>query len=537
MSALRWLLVLWTGAAVQSFAEDSPNVIAHYVPNNTIKLACQQSDGTYVNVQKIHTTIEPSEQFQLVDGQWRGEEPGWEGRPDQLQTTYVGGWSIEVHYDDAAIDRLGHWKHSAVSGNDYAVLVGKHVPPGLTMPVHFATRDEKGCMLSRKFDPDRGATNYPETDWHAEDFDFVASKTTEILNQQGLSAPWTNHSRRELVSALANWIKDVRLSRIAVEDTLHPVDFLDDGRCYCGGAANTLVAMCSILQIPARYYGTMDHAFVEFQDDEGRWLFVENQPGTFMNMQLASPNPYDPATHQQLAQQWALNQQFDAVFEGGIIDVIADPQRYKLFDDPKLGWFYNWSCPATYRPDGSDTGADLVARPQVLHDWVFNLYTGYGDSEGDYIHKRSIFMGERLGSVYELAALYSPRRSDLPYVCRRRSDDQNVVFLTPWRDSHYGQWNNPTKIHAGIGNAIRKQFYLSDLDGVTKVVSAIILGPDGDLDLKIPTDGGKWHYEINGHRYPLAQAGGFNTTSNYQGTGMSVHRFEIPLAILNSSSQ
>jgi len=522
-----------TGCAVflTSFHASADDPL-RYSPNNTIVLTCTEDDGSYINIQKIHTTIQPAEQFLCVNGRWQGMEADWEGTEEQLQTTYVSGWSIEVHYDDHAIERLGRWKHSEVTGNDYAVLVGKHVPAGLSIPVGYATREERGCMLSRKFDPDPSKKNYPEVDWHDQDWDFVRTKMREILAAQGLVPPWKNHPRRQLVGAIANWIRDARLSNAAVEDNLHPVDFLDDGGCYCGGAANTFVAMCSILKIPARYYGTSDHAFAEFQDDNGRWRFVENQPDTFMSMRVTSPNPFDPRTHFDQARQWALDQNFDAVLEAGVIDVIADPSRYNLADMPNLGWFYNWSCPATYRLDGSDSGADLLVRPQALHDWVFNLYTGYGSYDGEYVHRRGMFMAERLGSVYELAALYSPRRDDLPYVCKRRSGNDNVVFLTPWRNSYYNDWENPTKVQSGNGNAVRKQFYLSDLNGVKKVVAAIILGPDGRVDHNITSDGGNWYYKVNGKRFPLASHGGFKITTDYQGTGMSVHQFAIPLDAL-----
>ena len=295
--------------------------------------------------------------------------------------------------------------------------------------------------------------------------------------------------------------------------------------------------MCSVLNIPARYFGTIDHAFAEFQDDEGRWHFVDNQPDTFFNLDAEPTNPFDPGTQHDQARAWTLERNHDAVFDGGILDVIAAPERFALGDDRKLGWFYNWSCPATYKPDGSRTGADLIARPQVLHDWVFNLYTGYGSYEQEHLRRRGMFMGEHLGSVYELAALYAPRRDDLPYVCKRRHQNDNVIFLTPWRDSHYNGWNNPTRINAGKRNGVRKPFYLSQRDGIKKVVAAIILGRDNQVDHSILRDGGDWYYQVNETVFPLAMHGGFRLEKNYEGTGMSVHRFQIPLDVLKFDKQ
>ena len=511
-----------------SFGDDNT-----YRPNNTIVLACDVADQSYVTLQKIHTTIEPAEKFIRKDGQWIGDDPDWEGTAEQLQTTYVGGWSIEVHYDDAAIEKLGRWKHSTVTGNDYAVIVGKHVPAGLSTKIEFATRDEQGCMLSRKFGLDANPKSSDETDWHQQDWDFVVARTEAILKEHGFAKPWQQYKRAKLASTLANWIKDARLRGPSVEDNLHPADALEAGQFYCGGAANTFVAMCSVLKIPARYFSTLDHGFAEFQDDGGQWHFVENQPDTFANLRTIPPNPFDLRADRQKAQQWAHEQNFDATFAGGIIDVVADPAKFNLADDPSLGWFYNWTCPANYRPDGISSGADLVSRPQVLQDWVFNLYTGYGDYQSKYIRRRGMFVANRLGSVYELAAMYSPRRDDLPYVCGKRENNDNIVFLTPWRDSYYNDWNNPAKIAAGKSNGVRKQFWLSDSEEITKVVAAIILGQDGNVDHQIPRDGGNWYYEVNGHRFPLAEHGGFELTPNYQGTGMTVQRFEVPMQPLS----
>lgn len=452
-----------------------------------------------------------------------------------MQTRYLAGWSIEVHYDDDGVEVAGgRWKRSPLTGREYAVFVDKHVPQNLPVPAGFTTREEPGCMLSRKFDPDPTNTNYPLDDWHSQDWDFVQAKMKAILNSRGITKPWNQHSRRKLVGALGNWIKGVRLTGDSIENNLHPVEFLEAEHGYCGGAANALVAMCSILKIPARYIGTWDHAFVEFQDDAGKWLFVENQPDSFIHLSTAAPIPYDPRKHLDRARNWAKKQNHDAVFEGGIIDIIADPARFKLADMADLGWFYNWSCPFVYNAKGETNGADLYVRPQTSHDWIFNLYTGYGGYTGDSIHKRGFFMAERLNSVFELAALYSPRVDDLPYVCALRGGDSNIIFLTPFRDSYYREWDNKTRISSGQENGVRKQFHLSDLVGVQKVVAAIILGPDDKVDHSIPETGGDWSYRINGETFSLASHGGFHPEPNYNGTGMTVHKFEIPPGTLNT---
>ena len=372
-----------------------------YRPNNSIVLGCEVADGSYLHIQQIHTTIEPAAQFILRNGQFYGHDPDWEGGIDQVQTHYLPAWSIEVHYDDAAVDRLDNWETSATSGNQYAVLTGRHVPAGLSIPNGFATRNERGCMLSRKFDPDAAQADFPKVDWHAKDWDFVENRMTKILADRNIDKPWSQHSRRKLVGALANWIKDARLS-VPCEDTnLHPADCLQSGAMYCGGAASSLVAMCSVLKIPARYFGTADHAFVEFQDNDGLWLFVENQPETFVYLrdQQTTPPKYSSSLTSPV-RKWALQQNRDAVFSASTIDLMADPSRYGIADLPHLGWFYNWSCPRTYDGQGQTKNADLCMRPQTLHDWVFNLYTGYGKYEDDYMHQRGFFMAERMNSVF-----------------------------------------------------------------------------------------------------------------------------------------
>jgi len=534
---MRVVAFLTLALVVLSGRSDVVGQEGHGRANNEIVLFSDQADGTYLNIQNIHTTIRPQESFVRVDGEWQGREADWEGESYQVQTTYLAAWSIEVHYDDDAIERLGFWKYSESSGQRYAVLTGKHVPKGLSMPVAFATRDEAACMLSRKFDPGPEPGDYPESYWHARDWDFVEQRMSEILESKGLARPWSDYSREQLVAALGNWIKDARLTGDSVEENLHPVDFLESGSGYCGGAANALVAMCSILKIPARYFGTWDHAFVEFQDDGGRWRFVENQTDTFMHLKSDPANPYDPEKQLDEARDWAREQNFNAVFDGGIIDLMARPERFGVADLPKLGWFYNWSCPKVYDGRGGTREADICVRPQTLHDWVFNLYTGYGGYEGDSVHKRGFFMGERLNSVFELSALYSPRRADLPYVfAKAEAGGTHIMFLTPFRDSYYAEWDNKTKVPAGSGNGVRKRFYLSDLDGVRKVVAAIILGPDGTVDAQVPEAGGDWTYVINGQSFPVSAAGGFLFDENYRGTGMTVHRFEIPLSALRSAA-
>ncbi len=501
-------------------------LLAQYRPNNTIVLACDREDGSFLHVQNIHTTIEPQELFVKRGGTWQGVEPNWEGESYNVQTRYLAAWSIEVHYDDAGVDAQGTWKHSDTSGKDYAVFVGKHIPKGLSMPVGYATREEPRCMLSRKFDPDTSGPSYPAHYWHAQDWDFVERKMKAILNSKGIEEPWSRHNRRTLVETLGNWVKDTRLGGHSVEQNLHPVDFLDDESGYCGGAANTLVAMCSILRIPARYIGTWDHAFIEYQNEDGNWYFVENQPDVFMALAEQTAKPGEPTPIRTRVRS------YNAAFEGGVIDILADPASFDLPELPNLGWYYNWSCPFVYDKQGVRKSADLYVRPQTLHDWVFNLYTGYGGYEDEYIHKRGFFMAERFNSVYELAALYAPRRDDLPYVCEQRGSDDSIIYLTPFRDSYYKEWDNKTRIGSGTGQGVRKQFYLSDLDGVTKVVSTIILGPDGRVDHSIPADGGSWSYEVNGKRYPLSSHGGFQIDRNHNGTGMSVHAFRIPLSDL-----
>lgn len=132
-------------------------LVAQYRPNNVIVLARDQADDSYTHIQKIHTTIEPAERFVRQKGVWQGLDPDWEGESWQVQTHYLAAWSIEVHYDDKAVAAQGRWKHSTSSGNDYAVFDGKHVPPGLSLPVGYATRCEIGCHLSRRFGPDPGS--------------------------------------------------------------------------------------------------------------------------------------------------------------------------------------------------------------------------------------------------------------------------------------------------------------------------------------------------------------------------------------------
>ena len=79
--------------------EAKQNVPAAHQVNNTIVLASDESDGTYLHIQKIHTTIRPQERFVRQGETWKGLEPDWEGTPDQLQTIPANGrdWAYEVN--------------------------------------------------------------------------------------------------------------------------------------------------------------------------------------------------------------------------------------------------------------------------------------------------------------------------------------------------------------------------------------------------------------------------------------------------------
>lgn len=531
--------------------------------NNTIEFRSDTDDGSYFDAQRYYSTVSSQEEYLSRDGgEWVGEVPvpvvG-----SRLSPNYGLLWSIEVHYPDEAVTE---WKESETTGNRYAVFRGKHVPAGPAIDYEAQTENQLNTHVSKT------------TGDRSQDWQIVEDQIDFILGEPFDWYPETltrNSADREIVEKLAGWIKNYRLEDLMgpfggaggsnVDGALHPADFLSSHPSFCQGAASTLTEMMAHLGIPARLGETEAHAWTEVLVD-GEWLYVDNQPETFLHSQ----SPLIPVWEYQgragfqpqTEEGWNEARQRSAVIDGSLIDIMADPESFDLVEGVNVyPWFFNWSNPLVYQNSGEpmDSMADLTYRPEVFSDGVYNLYDcSYGTFQNVFQDNqscpagggRSFAVAQRLNSTEELAALYPGRTDDLPYVAARDDgDDPNVMHLTAVRNHSFLNNSPDEAVRVDSGDAVRKQFRISDTEGVSEVYAVLYLGPDGQADLSgIPADGGDWYFDVNGSRTMLADLGGFapagdaasggnGIETNYLGLGQTVYRFKLNLDDLHQGAE
>ena len=542
-------------------SEDSPPVDSALSGclNNTIEFRSDTADGSYFNAQRYFSTVDTQEQYlKIVNAdEWVGETP--EQIPgSRLATSYGLLWSIEVHYPDSAVTE---WKESSTTGNRYAVFRGKHVPAINAIATNPRSERQLNSHLSK-------ATGDDTADWRIveDQIDFILGTPfdwyPELLTRDSPT--------REVVEKLAGWIKNYRLEDLMgpfggiggsnIDGSLHPADFLTSHPSFCQGAASTLTDMLAHLDIPARLGETEAHAWTEVYVD-GEWLYVDNQPETFLHSQapLIEVSEFNGgAGFQPLTEEgWNEARNRSAIIDGSLIDIMADPESFDLVEGVnRFPWFFNWSNPVVYDNDGGPMAsmADLAYRPEVYSDGIYNLYDcSYGTPQNVFQENpscpgqgRSFAVAQRLNSTHELGALYPGRVDDLPYIAAKdNGDDPNVMHLTPVRNHSYLNNSPDESQRVEAGGGVRKQFRISETKDVEAVYALLYLGPDETADLSgIPADGGDWYFSVNGEKLTLAELGGFTENSgggngietNYLGLGQTVYRFQVDLDLLHQGT-
>ncbi|MGH8016740.1 MAG: hypothetical protein ACREIA_00345 [Opitutaceae bacterium] len=318
---------------------------------------------------------------------------------------------------------------------------------------------------------------------HQKDWDFMVAKLKEILSAASLSE---KSSTREKVTAIAKFCLQTRKEKKNHSRYTHPVDFCLRG-AYCVGAANTLVAFCSILEVPARTIGFGGHTNAEAWFD-GKWHWVENWAAIVA--QTREPGP---------------------VYSVSFLEMLNDPEAF-MSTDEFTDKFCEFNC--VY----DDTRSPWLAyTPEAYTNWIFPLSAGYPGQNMPLAQAG-------LGSLAEISALY-PEMKRIRYKC----DRDTRAWLTPFR------MPSPRAADVHIvdqQNGARQEFYLSSLKNVKAVKACLLIGyknRPGKITLwnNMPKDGGDWYYRINGHKVYVRDLGGWNVNNNYHGTGRA--GFELTL--------
>ncbi|MGH8245341.1 MAG: hypothetical protein ACREUU_02790 [Gammaproteobacteria bacterium] len=309
---------------------------------------------------------------------------------------------------------------------------------------------------------------------HQKDWDYMVGKLREILTGAGLSVRSSNW---EKVTAVANFCIQTRREKPNMGGRyVFPADFCLKGS-YCVGAANTLVGFCSVMGIPARTIGYGGHTCAEALLD-GKWRWVENWADIVAQTKEKGP-----------------------VYSVSFLEMINDPASH-MTKEEYTKKFREFSCVFD-----ESRSAWLAFNHEGYSNWIF---TG----GGSYRNANLPWAQSGLGSLREISALY-PELSRIRYKC----DQTPRVWLTPFRmpDPRGADWQI-----VGQDDGIRQEFHLSSLHNVKAVTSALVVpNPDGWKKCKVPEDGAKWFYRINGRKVTVKELGGWNIKSNYQGLGIT----------------
>ncbi|MGH7959479.1 MAG: hypothetical protein ACREH8_21065, partial [Opitutaceae bacterium] len=318
---------------------------------------------------------------------------------------------------------------------------------------------------------------------HQKDWDFMVAKLKEILSAAGLSE---KSSTREKVTAIAKFCLQTRKEKKNHNRYTHPVDFCLRG-AYCVGAANTLVAFCSILEVPARTIGYGGHTCAEAWFD-GKWHWVESWAAIVAQTKVPGP-----------------------VYPVSFLELLNDPEAFMTTDE-----FKNKFCEFNCVDDDARSGYTAYTS-EAYTNWIFPLSNGYPG--------QNMPMAQAgLGSLAEISALY-PEMKRIRYKCDRDS----TVWLTPFR---LPARRAPDVHIIDQEHGVRQEFYLSSLKNVKAVKACLLISaknPSGRITVwdNMPENGGDWYYKINGHKVYVRDLGGWNVNKNYNGTGRA--GFELTL--------
>jgi len=317
----------------------------------------------------------------------------------------------------------------------------------------------------------------------AKDWDYLVNKKNEILKKAGLTDQSPDLDKVNAV-ALACWEQRVKISNQKQDGTQSmPVDFWEHGE-FCAGAANALVAICSIMEIPARVIGYRGHANAEVLIN-GKWHLVENTVKIVKHTRdsLGEGPVYDYNLNELI---------LNPPLHGQALDFFAE--------DGRGNWFLEY-FPTSY---------------SWWEFWVAD--------------KWNVRVSASKRSVLELSTLY-PDQKSLKYICKGQ---QPILWLTPPIE---GKIKTSAKLRKNLRtrqivqqHGLRQDFALpKSLSGAKHIVSKLYF-LDGNKH-NMPEDGGDWYYLINGKKYYLRDHGGWDMSEKWSNNGIEgkVLRFELPV--------
>lgn len=339
------------------------------------------------------------------------------------------------------------------------LLKNRNIPQGYTVNPAFyqpCTPDTALTAVSIKFGD------------HKIDYDYLVKRRDEILRAAEIPPDGRDIDKvRAIASALVNRRRyHPEEPEVGFGYYLHPVDFLDK-ISYCAGAAKTMVAMCSTMNIPAREVSMYCHCVCEVHLD-GKWRFVENTVAALEDI---------PDGHEK-----------GPVFSYSFQEMLANPTA-KGF---KRDYYFRLNNYQVIKPDGNET-YPFVYGMAAYSNWMYNLPSGY---DGGY---KSIWLSTN--SAVELAAFYPGE--PVTYKC----GEKPVMYLTPPRRKIADRRITADDLY-------RQRFHLNHKDSLKRVTAYLLMTAGSERN--VPEDGGRWYFKVNGEKFYFKDAGGFKAEQRFR---------------------
>ncbi|MEA1949738.1 MAG: transglutaminase domain-containing protein [Planctomycetota bacterium] len=340
------------------------------------------------------------------------------------------------------------------------LLKNRNIPKGYAVnPVFYqpCKRDTALTAVSIKFGD------------HKKDYDYIVKKRNEILHAADIPPNGRDIDKvRAIAFALVNHRRyNPEEPEVGFGYYLHPVDFMDK-ISYCAGAAKTMVAMCSTMNIPAREISMYCHCVCEVFID-GKWRFVENTVAALENI----PDGYEKGP----------------LFSYSFQELLVNPKAKGFGRD----YYLRLNNYKVIKPDGKETYT-FVYGMAAYSNWMYNLPKGYKDKS-----YKSIWLGTN--SALGLSAFYPGET--VTYKC----GDKPIMYLTPARRKIADYIITADDIY-------QQKFYLDHKDSLKRVTAYLLMTAGSARN--VPKDGGEWHFKVNGKKFYLKDIGGFKTVCPYR---------------------
>lgn len=424
--------------------------------NNVIELRNDSIGGDFFEVRLGRAPYFPVYEYFLestMPDEWKGTMGELVGIPMPM-TPF---WTIEVIYgspDDYTM-------YSNFEDNPLPLFVDRHLPDVKLNPVLFSNpydANTEGGTVSRLYGNQQ------------EDHAYLLAKKEQILVEAGLT---NDSSDFDKIMAVAQYIvqhvqgTDPRTNK----QNAHPVDALEQGS-HCIGRAHALIALATVMGLPARKLNWYNHTAAEVLID-GKWRYVENHWPWIRDIP-----------------EW-LEQ--GPLFTYSFQELISDPVAHGI-DAKTLKNMGNYNV--------HDKKGTIKGLPHY-HLAIFD--TGVYSNIASSSYQQG--SGWHASSALELATLY-PGES----IMYKGWTGKRSVRLTPMQGIKYFTGVKTRRIMQGHG--IRKPFYLSSLEGVQSVTASLLLDLSNSVQ-NMPYDGGDWYYQVNGIKFYLRDYGGWQVDSYF----------------------